>query len=428
MPCALEGPAAARRRPRPAAPGGRHRRCPASVGAGRAQRRRGRDRRRCSRQRRGRHGRGRRLGLSALPGQTAVFTSAAVDGRSGSSALPGQPARRRGPRRRRRTLFAQLYDVGPGGAATLPEQLVAPMRLTGVPPAGTTVHGRAAGRRPRRRGRPPAAARRLDDRPGVRAAGRTRSYTVALAGDRRCRRPACPTVLGGAAASAPLLPWARRSRSSCCSPPVVGGFVVRRAAAHARTGRTRRWPACRSRSRGWARRTRTGSARSATCRSGSSTARCSGLLGPERRRQDHHPADADGADRADRRARSGLRAPVRPGRAGAVAGRRVRRGPGLPAAPVRPGEPAAVLAAPPAGPPTTPTSTRRSRSPGSATTCDRRVKTYSHGMRQRLAHRPGHARPARAAGARRADQRARPAADPRDARGAAPLRRRPAAP
>ena len=61
----------------------------------------------------------------------------------------------------------------------------------------------------------------------------------------------------------------------------------------------------------------------------------------------------------------------------------------------------------------------RSRSPGSAPRSTGGCKTYSHGMRAAARHRPGHARPARAAGARRADQRARPAADRRDARGAA---------
>ena len=61
---------------------------------------------------------------------------------------------------------------------------------------------------------------------------------------------------------------------------------------------------------------------------------------------------------------------------------------------------------------------------GLGTSIDRRVGTYSQGMRQRLAHRAGHARAAGPARARRADQRARPSADPRYARGAAPLRGR----
>ena len=46
------------------------------------------------------------------------------------------------------TLFAQLYDVAPGGSATLPQQLVSPVRLTGLTAAGTDVDGQPAGRRP----------------------------------------------------------------------------------------------------------------------------------------------------------------------------------------------------------------------------------------------------------------------------------------
>jgi ABC-2 type transport system ATP-binding protein len=54
-----------------------------------------------------------------------------------------------------------------------------------------------------------------------------------------------------------------------------------------------------------------------------------GLLGPERRRQDHHAAGADGPDHADRRRRPGLRAPAGPGAPVPVPGGRAGRGPGF---------------------------------------------------------------------------------------------------
>ena len=60
-------------------------------------------------------------------------------------------------------------------------------------------------------------------------------------------------------------------------------------------------------------------------------------------------------------------------------------GSGLPAAPVRRGEPASCTGRPPAGRRSRRTSTRRWRSPGLGDAVHRRVRTYSQGMRQRLA-------------------------------------------
>ena len=54
----------------------------------------------------------------------------------------------------------------------------------------------------------------------------------------------------------------------------------------------------------------------------------------------------------------------------------------------------------------------------------RRIRNVQPRHAAAAGHRPGHARPARAAGARRADRRARPAADRRDAPGAPALRHR----
>jgi ABC-2 type transport system ATP-binding protein len=60
-------------------------------------------------------------------------------------------------------------------------------------------------------------------------------------------------------------------------------------------------------------------------------------------------------------------------------------GPGLPAAPVRRGEPAPLLARPPAGRSRRRACRRRWRSPASGDAIHRKVRTYSHGMKQRLA-------------------------------------------
>ncbi len=77
-------------------------------------------------------------GFSELPGQAASFQTAPL----------GQPLQVVGSPEVEvtvssdapdATLFGKLYDVAPGGKQTLPEQLVAPIRLTGIPAAGQTV-------------------------------------------------------------------------------------------------------------------------------------------------------------------------------------------------------------------------------------------------------------------------------------------------
>ena len=110
-----------------------------------------------------------------------------------------------------------------------------------------------------------------------------------------------------------------------------------------------------------------------------------GLLGPERRRQDDVPADADGPDPADRgadpRLRARRRARARPCSPGSA---RSSRAPAssrtCPA-----GTTCACTGRRPAGRPRTRTWPRRSRSPASGTALDRPVRRYSQGMRQRLA-------------------------------------------
>ncbi|MFJ6139878.1 alpha/beta fold hydrolase [Kitasatospora sp. NPDC092286] len=75
-------------------------------------------------------------GLSLdFPGQHASFESAPLDG---PLHLTGQPtvAVRVQADRPDAVLFAKLYDVGPDGKASLPQQLVAPLRVTGADAAG----------------------------------------------------------------------------------------------------------------------------------------------------------------------------------------------------------------------------------------------------------------------------------------------------
>ncbi|MFC9326938.1 alpha/beta fold hydrolase [Kitasatospora sp. NPDC057015] len=74
-----------------------------------------------------------------FPGQNAAFDSAPL----GSDLhLTGQPtvSVRVGADRPEAVLFAKLYDVGPDGKQSLPQQLVAPLRVTGADtPGGRTV-------------------------------------------------------------------------------------------------------------------------------------------------------------------------------------------------------------------------------------------------------------------------------------------------
>ena len=119
---------------------------------------------------------------------------------------------------------------------TLPSGLVAPLALTGLStdPAAPDPRARdAAGDRPPLRGRAHAAARGLLHRPGVRAAGRRAPSTPSgcragrharrPAGERRrCRAPAArpaggccsapPSSLGAARAGGAALLWGRRRR------------------------------------------------------------------------------------------------------------------------------------------------------------------------------------------------------------------------
>ncbi|MFB7664557.1 alpha/beta fold hydrolase [Kitasatospora sp. NPDC056138] len=79
-------------------------------------------------------------GLSLdFPGQSAAFESAPLDQSLHLTGAPGVSVHVRADRPDA-VLFAKLYDVGPDGSRTLPQQLVAPLRVTGADaPGGRTV-------------------------------------------------------------------------------------------------------------------------------------------------------------------------------------------------------------------------------------------------------------------------------------------------
>ena len=280
------------------------------------------------------------------------------------------------------------------GAATLPNGLVAPRSAARTLIPGP-ADGPAAGSGPPAGDRHPAGDRPTDSRPATGCGSasppptrrtpprpsRPSTRSPSTVGGDACRRrrhadrhPGPALALGaGRPARAARARARRRARPG---PPA--------AAARRRNGRSRATPTSRWSSADCARSTPTASSRfhgglHGAPRAGGRPARA------ERRRQDHHPAGADGADPADRRRDPRLRPP---------AGARARR--------------------------CCPGSARWSRGPASCRTCPawqnlrlywratgrpaadahfdealeiaglgdglhRRVKTYSHGMRQRLA-------------------------------------------
>jgi ABC-2 type transport system ATP-binding protein len=134
------------------------------------------------------------LGLSALPGQSARFETAAV---TSAVQIVGAPrvtvhVSSASPDA---TLFGQLYDVSAQGSATLPQSLVSPVYLTGLTPAGrdvrislpAVVHDVAAGHR-------------------LRLVLSTTDQAYALPADPRTYRISLAAGDGTAALSVPLVP------------------------------------------------------------------------------------------------------------------------------------------------------------------------------------------------------------------------------
>ena len=192
-------------------------------------------------------------------------------------------------------------------------------------------------------------------------------------------------------------------------------------AARTGPGRRRRTLRGRSRSATSRRPTGAGSAPCTTCRSTSSGAWCWACSVPNGAGKTTVLRMLMGLIRPDGRNDPGVRRAGGCRCAGAGPHRGLRRGPGLPAAPVGPGQPAALLGrdrpAHRGGAPRRRPGDRRARRLGAAP-----GGHLQPGHAPAARDRAGHARAAGAAGARRADERARPAADPRHARGAAALR------
>jgi ABC-2 type transport system ATP-binding protein len=76
--------------------------------------------------------------LSALPGQAAAFETAPLTRRLQVVGAPATTVRVQSATGTL-TLFASVYDVGVGGKPSLPKGLVAPVHLAGVPAEGATV-------------------------------------------------------------------------------------------------------------------------------------------------------------------------------------------------------------------------------------------------------------------------------------------------
>ena len=288
-------------------------------------------------------------------------------------------------------LFVKLYDVDPQSGASLPFGLAAPVRLTGLPATiddGHAGHGHAAG----------ASCYRFEAGHRLRITvatsdqaftdpGRRRPSTRWRCGDRRHgdaaaagRRRRSPTRTSSGGTCWPR--WSRWSRSGSSprwsSPGCAGAGARRR-------GRSPSYADTPLVVRGLRKEYADGFVAVSTVDFTVQRGQVVGLLGPNGAGKTTSLRVLLGMTQADQGRDPRLRPPAAaraprcwPGSARWSRGRASCRT--CPA-----WRTSAVLAQRPAGPRPTPTSTRRWRSPGWATPIHRKVRKYSHGMKQRLA-------------------------------------------
>ena len=144
------------------------------------------------------------LPLSDLPGQIAVFQTPVLTERlqvAGTPTVDLQISSSTGEA----TLFARLFDVSSDGSQALPQQLVAPIHLTGLPEAGRTVRvalpavvlDLPAGHRLR------VSLSSTDQAYAVPT--EARAYRIGLVDDAVLTLPQVPTTRVGGSDTAPLL-------------------------------------------------------------------------------------------------------------------------------------------------------------------------------------------------------------------------------
>ena len=315
-------------------------------------------------------------------------------------------------------LFAKLYDVGPGGRTSLPHQLVAPLRVARTGSTATVElpaidHEFATGHRLRL----VLAATDL----GYASPAAPATYRISLPDGAAKLTVPTDSALDTGQSGLPVWVWALPAAALALAAwLLLSGRPGRRHRDGEQESQSAELPLTVS---GLSKRYSGSGDRYAVddlCLR-VERGQVLGLLGPNGAGKTTTMRMLMGLIQPDAGDDPGLRPRGPAGRAGALPGRRLRRGAGFPAAPDRPGQPRPVLAC------DRPPGRRRPDGRGAG---DRRPRRGTGppgahvlpGHAAAPGHRAGHARPARPADPRRADQRARPAADPRDAGGGVAVR------
>jgi len=170
--------------------------------------------------------------LSVLPGQTASFDTASLTTAVQQVGSPTVTLHVTSSAKDA-TLFLAVQDVGPDGKASLPQGLVSPVYLSEVPPGGQTisvrlpavVHDVAVGHRLR------VTVSSTDQAFAV--PSDLRQYQIALAGSSALSVPVVATTVLDAGGVAGLLPWALGLLAAVAALALFAGWSRRR------TGRQR---------------------------------------------------------------------------------------------------------------------------------------------------------------------------------------------